>query len=283
MRGVSMVNWLTTLGWQAFDNVFGATALKLLLGIPFWAGVLLVLAAQVTISVLGYEAVHKFQHVMTFVLAIVFLYVTVRIITTYGTTNIASTVHGANLWGAFFLMIAAVLGYMFTWSPYAADYSRYLPANSAQGRVFAATWLGLMASTVWMEVLGLSVAHRILGGGLTGTAATIRHIMGGGALGVIGLIAIYLGIVAVNTIDDYSASLSMLAAGIRLIRPLAALISDGTAFGLSMIFIYAAAGLPAKAENFLLFISYWVSAWVGVVAVDWVRRRGRCEYGCHPK
>ena len=30
-----------------------------------------------------------------------------------------------------------------------------------------------------------------------------------------------------------------------------------------------------KVEDLLLFFTYWISAWLGVVVVDWVRRRGR--------
>jgi hypothetical protein len=39
-----VVNWAATIGWVAFNNVFGATALKLLIHAPYWLGLLLIFA-----------------------------------------------------------------------------------------------------------------------------------------------------------------------------------------------------------------------------------------------
>jgi purine-cytosine permease-like protein len=54
-----------------------------------------------------------------------------------------------------------------------------------------------------------------------------------------------------------------------------ALINGAAAFGFSAWFLYAPGALYDKVENLLLFFTYWISSWLGVVVVDWVRRRGR--------
>jgi NCS1 family nucleobase:cation symporter-1 len=128
-----------------------------------------------------------------------------------------------------------------------------------------------------MELLGLAVATQILDGGISGASETIRDLMGGGFLGGIALIAIYLAIVGVNVLDDYTGSLSLQTAGVRLIRPVTAVITGIGSFIVSLWFIYGGEELASKAQNFLLFIGYWIAAWLGVIAVDWYRRRGNVD------
>jgi nucleobase:cation symporter-1, NCS1 family len=53
-----VVNWAATIGWVAFNNLFGATALKLLINAPYWLGLLLIFAGEAAISVLGHEVTH---------------------------------------------------------------------------------------------------------------------------------------------------------------------------------------------------------------------------------
>jgi nucleobase:cation symporter-1, NCS1 family len=126
-----------------------------------------------------------------------------------------------------------------------------------------------------MMLLGLSVAHRVVNAGTIGTASAIRNLMGGGALGVLAMIAIYLATVAADVVNDCTGSLSLQAAGITVRRPVIALINGAAAFGFSAWFLYAPGALYGKVENLLLFFTYWISAWLAVVVVDWVRRRGR--------
>ena len=142
--------------------------------------------------------------------------------------------------------------------------------------MFWYTFLGMAVGSAWMEILGLAVAAKILALGTIGTAVAIRDFIGSG-LGQIALIAIYLGTVSVNALNDYTGSLSLQAAGIRIRRPIAAFVTGVASFALSLWYLYGSASLPDKAENFLLFIVYWISPWLGIVAVDWIRRRGRVD------
>ena len=79
------MNWAATVGWQAFNNVFGATAVHLLLHVPFWLALLFIFAGQALLSILGYEAVHTFEKWMTYVLGAVFLMLTLKILLFHGT------------------------------------------------------------------------------------------------------------------------------------------------------------------------------------------------------
>lgn len=270
-----VVNWAATIGWVAFNNVFGATALKLLLHAPYWLGLLLIFAGEAAISVLGHEAIHVFEKYMSWVLGVIFVVITIRVITSGGTTSLHATVHGADAVGLFFLMLVIAGSDGYAWAPYAADYSRYLPASTSRRKIFWFTFAGVAGGLTWMMLLGLSVAHRVEDAGTIGTATAIRDLMGGGFLGVIALLAIYLATVAADIVNDYTGSLSLQAAGIKTRRPIIALINGAAAFGFSAWFLYAPGALYDKVENLLLFFTYWISAWLGVVMVDWIRRRGR--------
>ena len=270
-----VVNWAATIGWVAFNNVFGATALKLLIHAPYWLGLLLIFAGEAAISVLGHEVIHMFEKQMSWVLGIIFVIITIRVIASGGTTALHATVHGADAVGLFFLMLVIAGSDGYAWAPYASDYSRYFPASVSRRKIFWYTFAAVAGGLTWMMLLGLSVAQRVVNAGTIGTASAIRDLMGGGALGVLAMIAIYLATVAADVVNDYTGSLSLQAAGITVRRPLIALINGAAAFGIRAWFLYAPGALYDKVENLLLFFTYWISAWLGVVVVDWVRRRGR--------
>ena len=58
-----MINWVSTIAWDAINAFFGAYAIQVLTGgaVPFWLGLLLVIVCQATLSVVGYEAIHTFE------------------------------------------------------------------------------------------------------------------------------------------------------------------------------------------------------------------------------
>ena len=62
---------------------------------------------------------------------------------------------GAVNYGMFFLAVSIIAAYQITWAPYVADYSRYLPRNTSVASTFTYTYLGLVLSCCWMDILGV--------------------------------------------------------------------------------------------------------------------------------
>ena len=89
------------------------------------------------------------------------------------------------------------------------------------------------------------------------------------------MVAIAIGTVAVNAMNDYTGSLSLLAAGLRIKR----IYSAATVAVLGFAFtLYLNSGdFATNFTNFLLFISYWISPFVGVVLADWILRRRQAD------
>jgi nucleobase:cation symporter-1, NCS1 family len=256
------VQWLSSIAWDALVGLFGGQAAALLLGIPFWAGAVLVLALEGLVSVYGYEFVHRLQSWGSVILIILFVVLTVRI---FGHHIVlpAGTVHGGALAGAFVLMTTIALSQGISWATYASDYSRYLPSSSSRPAIFWLTLGGLTASYVWVGTIGLGAAS-LLG---NQTVAGVRTLMGGGTLGVLALIAIAFGAVTSNSMNDYTGSLAFQALGARLRRPVTAALVAVLAFA-AILWMHAA-DTAGRFENILLFIGYWIAPFCAIVMIDW--------------
>jgi NCS1 family nucleobase:cation symporter-1 len=267
----AIFNWLMMIAWDAFDCVFGAAAFALLTGSPFWVGLLLIILAQAAVGFIGYEAIHTLQKYMSALLAAVFVIVTIKVFSV-GTTSAKDGFTGADRIGAIVLMTTIVASFVMAWAPYASEYSRYLPKETSSKAIFGWTVAGLCLSAGWLEVLGLSVAALVTGN----SVGTIRdEVLGGGVLGGIAMVAIFLGIISVNVMNDYTGSLSLQAAGIRIWRPLSAVVVAVLAFFLTL---YINSGdIVSSFSNYLLLISYWVAAWGGVVVADWLSSGRRAD------
>jgi nucleobase:cation symporter-1, NCS1 family len=264
------VNWLSTIAWDGVNGLFGAEALALIFHVPFPVGLLIVIAAQGVLAVFGYEVIHLFEKWMSIVLAIIFIILTVKI-ATIGNVHIHQLTHGANAVGGFVLMVTIIASFVLAWAVYAADYTRYMKPETSSVGVFWRTVAGLSLGSAWLEILGLCAASLAV----SQTSTQIYDLMGKGALGVLAMVGIALGTVAVDAMDDYTGSLSLQSTGIEIPRPVSAVVVALGGFGLAL---YMHEGnLATKFTNFLLFISYWVAPFAGVVLVDWWKRRGQVD------
>jgi NCS1 family nucleobase:cation symporter-1 len=261
------LNWAMMVAWDAFDCIFGAAAFKLLTGAPFWLGLLLIIIGQAVIGFIGYEAIHTLQKVMSPLLAIVFLIITIKIFSV-GSVHAKDGFSGGDRIGAIILMVTIVASFVLAWAPYASEYSRYLPEKSSKRAIFSWTVAGLCLSAGWLEILGLAVAAIVTGN----SVGTIRdQVLGGGVLGGIAMIAFFLGTISVNVMNDYTGSLSLQAAGVRIWRPLSAVVVATAAFFLALWI--NSGNIASSFENYLLIISYWVASFGGVVVADWLMHR----------
>ncbi|WP_225827617.1 purine-cytosine permease family protein [Streptomyces naphthomycinicus] len=259
------LQWLSSIAWDALIGLFGGDALAQLFGWPFWAGVLVMLAAQGALGVIGYEAIHRLQTVMTFALGASFLALTVKL--AHGApTAPAATVHGADRAGAFVLTCTIALSLALSWAPYASDFSRYLPRTASRPRMFWYTLLGVGVSFVAVQALGLWGAAQFT----DQTARGVDRLLGGGALGAFGLLAVALAALCSNAMNDYSGSLALQTVGVRLPRPVAAALAAG--LGFPLVLWMHAADTTARFQNVLLFVGYWIPAFVAIVIVDWAAR-----------
>ena len=270
----ALLTWITQIGFEALESLFAAEALHVLTGMSFYLGLLITFVCMGVISVIGYEAIHFFQKRMAIVLFILFAVVSAK--TFSRGPRIAEHLPGGSFEGGFVLMVAIVVSYAISWGVCPADYSRYLPSDSSARGTFSAIFFPMVAGMVWIEILGFAASSLLKG---LGTMAGVNEIMGGGALGALAMVAMFLGTISIMTVSDYSGALAAQALGVPIIRPFATAISAACAFGIAAWLNTGATG--AKFEDVLLLISYWISPWSAVVLIDWARRSRRLSWTQH--
>ena len=74
-----LLNWLSCIGWDGINSIFGAAALSLLTGLPFFVSLLIIVILQAALGVIGYEAIHTFEKYMALVLGAMFVVLTIAI------------------------------------------------------------------------------------------------------------------------------------------------------------------------------------------------------------
>jgi NCS1 family nucleobase:cation symporter-1 len=270
-----LLNWFSTIGWDGINNVFGAIALTILIpALPFWAALLVIVLCQGALGIFGYEAIHTFEKWGALVLGAMFVVLTISIFG-QADTSLTDGFSGADQIGAFVAMVAIVASFVLAWSLYASDYTRYLAPNTSSSRVFWYTLLGMGLASGWLEILGLLVATKAVGGE---SSDTIYAVLGGGGaiIASLAMLAIFIGTIAVNAMNDYTGSLSLQAAGVRVKRVYSAALVAILGFAFTLVLQYNGE-FSANFFNFLLFISYWISPFVGVILADWWLRGRRAD------
>jgi NCS1 family nucleobase:cation symporter-1 len=263
------LQWLSSIAWDALVGLFGGEALAVLLGIPFWIAVLIVLGVQGAVGFFGYELIHRLQAVLTVVLFATFVVFAVKLVGGHDIVTPAS-VHGADLAGAFVLEVTIAFSLAVSWASYAADFSRYLPSDSSRARVFGFTFAGIVLAYLFVQGIGIAAADVVA----EHTAEGVRSVMGGGLLGGLALLVIALASIGSGVMNDYSGSLALQTIGVRVRRPVSAVIVTVLAFAL-ILWLHAA-DTATRFQDVLLLVSYWIPAFVAVVVIDWlIRTRGR--------
>jgi nucleobase:cation symporter-1, NCS1 family len=266
----SLTQWLSSIAWDGLVGLFGGEALSVLLHVPFWVGVLIVLALQGVVGIFGYELIHRVEAVMTVVLIVTFAVLTIKLLSGNHQIVTPPAVHHGDLVGAFILEVTVALSLAISWASYASDYSRYLPSSTSRKPVFWYSLGGIVLSYVIIQAIGIAGA-KVLG---AETAEGVRSVMGGGFLGGLALVVIGLASVGSNAMNDYSGSLALQTVGVKVRRPVSAVVVTVMAFFL--ILWMHGGDTASRFQNVLLFVGYWIPAFVAVVVIDWYyRARGR--------
>jgi NCS1 family nucleobase:cation symporter-1 len=265
------LQWVSSIAWDALVGLFGGEALAVLLGVPFWAAVLIVLGVQGAVGFFGYELIHRLQAVLTVVLFATFVVFAVKLVAGQEIVT-PPGVHGADLVGSFVLEVTIAFSLAVSWASYAADFSRYLPADSSRARVFGFTFSGVVLAYVFVQGIGIAAGNVVS----EQTAEGVQSVMGGGFLGGLALVVIALASIGSGVMNDYSGSLALQTLGVRVRRPVSAVIVTVLAFAL-ILWLHSG-DTATRFQDVLLLVSYWIPGFVSIVVIDWLLRvRGRAS------
>lgn len=263
-RVPAVVNTVTAgLGWFAVNSVSAALALNTLLGLPKVPSLLVVAVLQILAGFLGHNLIHRVERYAMPVLVAIFVTATVVVV---GKAHLGAPGHGGGT-GGFLLTAGAAFGYAGGWTPFASDYSRYLPATAPRRQTALWPGVGNFCANAVLLTAGAASATIATDPGATPTAAftgLLPH-----ALADLTLLVIILGGVCANALNIYSAAVSFTTLGIRLpLRSLRAWAVLGFGVLGTVVALTGLRDAGTRYENFLLIISYWVAPWIAVFLTE---------------
>lgn len=265
------------VGWFATNSVSGAFALSTLFHIGPLLALVIIVLVQTAFAFFGHNLVQAFERWSFPVLAVIFAVASVVILTKshFDAPPVDGGVGGL---GGFLLTVGTAFGYAAGWTPYAADYTRYLPATVSTARTGLFASAGLFLSCVVLEIVG--AASVTIGPALSDNPTQAFTSELASPLAKATLLAIAVGAIAANAINIYSGAMAFVTIGVKLPAHIArALVT--VFFGVAGFAIawWALADAAASYEAFLLIIAYWIGPWLGVVFADQYLRRGQSIAG----
>jgi NCS1 family nucleobase:cation symporter-1 len=266
--------WLLFIGYFATTNIVGAeTVQQIWHGAPYtpWAIGLGIVA--IIITVYGYNLVHTVERWVSVASIVVFVILSITaLVHGFGPAH-TTTVTGSKLWESVFLEFMIIFSFTASWSPYASDFSRYLSKDTPSRKPYWFSFVGMLAGTTWMNLVGIYLGTLALEGGIL---PGIRTISGGFA--DVAYLFIILGGLMVCVINAYSAALSGITWDMPLKRVPAVVVVGAVGIILSVAF--GGPKFEPTLEKFLFLVAYFVTPWLAIVIIDfWVLNRGGQGYG----
>ncbi|MDI9644118.1 MAG: cytosine permease [Candidatus Verstraetearchaeota archaeon] len=202
---MSLLNYLTLIGWTAWMVYINASAADLISetvfgisGFPYW--IIIGGAACTALAVLGAEGWKWFTRLSVTALVAIALAMNLAVFSGWGWDALASKPSaGMHPSVAFDLALIIPL----SWAPLAADYMRF--GRSTKGAFFGA-FLGQGLVNAWFFATGLACA---LAFGITDPTLYVSE-AGGPFFGALALCIVWLGTITTTFLDIYSANMSII-------------------------------------------------------------------------
>lgn len=262
------LNWVSTVGWFTVNTILAVFALQIVVpGANFVLAAAAYVIIQTIIAVYGHDFIHLFERAMSVVLGLLFLFFFALTFPDLGRalSYVPSNGVGGLSLGSIGLLFVAAFSYLMSWSPYASDYSRYLPGSTPRSKVAVYALAGGALSSFAIEAVGATI------GSLTAVqTVSLGSVFAGlnwyaGQFGGLAMATLILGAFAADALNLYTNSLSALVLDVRAARWKT--VAAGGVVGF-VIAVTVGSAFEQFYENFLLALSYWITPWLGIVLVD---------------
>jgi NCS1 family nucleobase:cation symporter-1 len=282
-RVPAVLSWVLTVGWETVLVSLATLATSTVFTQLGWGGgnatkvvALLVVAALVVGGgVLGFHLIMRMQTVITVVTGVLTVVYLILVAKEMDWSAVTSAPSGST---AVFIgaLIFVMTGYGFGWVNAAADYSRYLPRRASTGGVVGWTTFGGALAPVVLLIAGLLLA---------GSDAELSAAIGADPIGALGtilptwflvpfILVVVLGLIGGALLDIYSSGLSLLAAGLRVRRPVAASIDGALMVAGTIAVVFFASDFFFQFQGFLITLGVPIATWCGIMLADIAQRRG---------
>lgn len=278
-RVPSFFNWITQEGYE----VLGLVLVVLLVSSMFGKGgisagdplKIIILACAVVIQFilpyLGHDAIEKTLRYLSYIFIVLFVIMAILVIPHFHITALHQHASWQLLTAAAIVIISAGgLG----WTENANDYSRYIPASTSKARVVLSATLGGMIPSVLLEILGamaFTVSPKVTA--ITGVPSSFAAWFFWPFV-ILALPQLF----SINTMDLYSAGVTLQALGIRAKRTVTIILNTVVA-ALVAVLVILNNELYKDLSGFLDYTLIWLAPWFAVFFVDYLLRRGKYNAG----
>ena len=278
----SIVAWILCVGWEIVLVALATLATATVFQRLGWGGgdltkviaFLIIAALIVGGGVLGFATIMRLQTIITVITGVltVIYFILVADKIHWSTVSHLKSGSAAEFIGA---IIFVITGFGLGWVNTAADYSRYLPRRTSSRSVVGWTTFGASIAPIFLLGFGLLLAGsstKLNGAISADPIGALTTILPTWYLFPFAIVAV-LGLVGGAVLDIYSSGLTLLAAGLRAPRYVAAVV-DGVLMVAGTIYVvFFSSNFIGPFEGFLVTLGVPIAAWCGVMLADLVLRR----------
>jgi purine-cytosine permease-like protein len=278
----SALSWLLTVGWETVLVVLATLATATVFSRLGWGGgtgtkiaaLIVVSAITVLAGVAGFAVVMRLQTVITVITAILTV-VYIILVADHIHWSTVSAIPAGSTQQVIGALVFLMTGFGLGWVNAAADYSRYLPRNTASRAVFGWTTFGAALGPLVLLIFGLLLA---------GSSKDLSTAIGTDPIGALTsllptwflipfAITAVLGLIGGAVLDIYSSGLAMLTAGVRIPRYVAAGVDGVIMIAGTIYVVFFATNFIGPFQGFLITLGVPIAAWCGVMLADVALRR----------
>jgi NCS1 family nucleobase:cation symporter-1 len=259
------------VGFLASNLVLGGEALASIApGFPDSPGIAFVGILSVIAAIFGYDLIHTYARVMSYVAGVMLVVAFAWIIWVHGLPADflrRNTFSFGGLLGA--ISVAAL--WQIAYAPYVSDYSRYMPADTGARAAFWASYWGCALGSLFPMILGAVVG--LVTAKDTSIVAGLALLTHGIAPPV--LIVFSVGVATANAMNLYCGALSTLTLGQTLVPSWSPGATSRTIISLAIFALSLTAALLGKTSfvanytDFILLLLYVLVPWTAINLVDY--------------
>jgi len=258
------------VGFLSSNLVLGGQALASVApGVSDAPGIALVGVLSVIAAIYGYDLIHAYTRVLTYVSGAVLVLAAGWIIWVHGLPADFLGRNSLNLSGLLSTVSAAAL-WQIAYAPYVSDYSRYMPRDTGVRPAFWASYWGSTLGSFLPMVLGAAV-------GLMGRNQSLVASLAEATRGIAPLVLFVfsVGVAAANAMNLYCGALSTLTFGQTIFPDWSPGPRARTVIAL-ILFVIALVGALLSKESFLVYYEEFISLllyvlvpWTAINLVDY--------------
>jgi NCS1 family nucleobase:cation symporter-1 len=241
-------------------------------------GIALVGVLSVIAAIYGYDLIHAYTRVMTYVAGAVLALAAVWIVVVHGLPSDFLARNTLNVRGFLGTISTAAL-WQIAYAPYVSDYSRYMPLQTGVRPAFWASYWGCTLGSFLPMVLGAAVGLAAPKPNLIVGLAVMTH-----GIAPLVLVVFSVGVAAANAMNLYCGALSTLTFGQTLFPRWSPGARARTVIAL-VLFMFSLIGALLSKESFLvnyeafiLLLLYVLVPWTAINLVDYyLLRRGQYD------